>query len=176
MRRSIEAGHGFREAIWAADLLRYVVDDLRLVIVGHGDRSGLDRFARGLNPAGGRVFFLPARPDAAALLARADVVWVPSRSDCGRQVLLEAQAAGRPVVASALPGLAARIADGRTGLLTPPGDPRELARRTRTLFDDPALAERIGTAARAAVAGYTPANAAAVFNAIYDRRVPCPLR
>jgi glycosyltransferase involved in cell wall biosynthesis len=160
--------HGFRDAVWAADLLRYPVDDLRLVIVGDGDHTRLNRFALGINPAGGRVFFLPARPDAAALLGRADVVWVPSRSTCGRQVVLEAQAAGRPVVASALPALAALVADGRTGLLTKPGDPLDRVRRTRMLFDDTALAERIGTAARQAVAGFTPADAAEKYAGLYD--------
>src|SRR5205823_1577696 len=112
------------------------------------DRGRLARFARSINPAGGHVHFLPARPDAAALLARADVVWVPSRAECGRQVVLEAQAAGKPVVASALPGLAALVADGRTGRLTPPGDPAELARRTRPLLADPASAGRLGAAGR----------------------------
>lgn len=160
--------HGFRDAVWAADILRYPVPDLHLVVVGDGpDRGRLERFARGINPAGGHAHFLPARPDAATLLARADIVWVPSQAECGRQVLLEAMAAGRPVVATALPGLAALVADGQTGLLAPPGDPAELARRTRPLLDDPARAARLGAAAREAVAGSAPERVAPAYAALY---------
>jgi glycosyltransferase involved in cell wall biosynthesis len=166
---SLTPPHGFREAIWAADLLRYMVDDLRLVIVGPGDRTALSRFARGLNPVGGRIFFLPPRLNTAALLGRADVVWVPSRSPCGRQVVLEAKAAGRPVVASALPALASLIAESQTGMLTPPGDPRELAKKTRSLFQEPELAERIGSAARDTVVRFTPASVAAALRLLYTR-------
>jgi D-inositol-3-phosphate glycosyltransferase len=109
------------------------------------------------------VHHLPARSDAAALLAHADVVWVPSRSECGRQVLLEAMGAGRPVVASALPGLAALVSDGVTGLLTPPGDPPTLARQTRRLFDDPEFAKRLGDTARQSVAAYAPERVAPAY-------------
>jgi glycosyltransferase involved in cell wall biosynthesis len=166
---TLRPAHGFRDAIWAADILRYPIPDLHLVIIGDGpDRARLSRFALGINPAGGHVHFLPARPDASALLAHADVVWVPSRSECGRQVLLEAMAAGRPVVATALPGLGALVADGRTGLLIPPGAPIELARRTRTLLDDPNLAGRLGAAGREAVAGLTPERVALMYAALYQ--------
>lgn len=160
--------HGFRDAVWAADVLRYPIPNLHLVIIGDGpERPRLVRFARSINPAGGHAHLLPARPDAAALLARADVVWAPSRSESGGQVVLEAMAAGRPVVATALPGLAALIADGQTGLLIPPGDPLELARRSRPLLDDGEWADRVGAAGRAAVAAFTPERAAAAYAALY---------
>ena len=165
-----DSAHGFRDALWAADILRYVVRDLRLVIVGDGpDRAKLAAFVRGVNRAGESVHLLPSRADAAAVLARADVVWVPSRKDCGRQVLLEAMAAGRPVVASALPSLAAVVTDGETGLLTRPADPVALAKRTRRLFEDPAFAARLGAGAREAVTPFTPANAAAAYAEFYRK-------
>jgi glycosyltransferase involved in cell wall biosynthesis len=165
---NLTSGHAFRDAVWAADVLRYPLPHLHIVIVGDGpDRERIERFARGVNPAGGQVHFVPGRPDAAALLARADAVWVPSRSDCGRQVLLEAQAAGRPVVASRLPALAALIEDGLTGLLAPAGDPVAFARRARPLFEGPALAEQVGTAAREAVTGLDAVNVAADYAAMY---------
>jgi glycosyltransferase involved in cell wall biosynthesis len=160
--------HGFRDAIWAADILRYPFPNLHLVVIGDGpERTRLTRFAKGINPAGGHVHFLPGRPHAAALLARADMVWVPSRSECGRQVVLDAMAAGRAVVTTALPGLAALVGDGRTGLLVPPGDPLELARQARPLLEDPALAGRFGLAGREAVADLTPERVAAAYEAIY---------
>jgi glycosyltransferase involved in cell wall biosynthesis len=160
--------HGFRDAIWAADILRYSFPNLHLVVIGDGpERTRLARFAKAINPAGGHVHFLPARSHAAAVLACADMIWVPSRSECGRQALLEAMAAGRPVVATTLPGLAALVGDGRTGMLVPPGDPLELARRARPLLEDPALASRFGLAGREAVADLTPERVAAAFAAIY---------
>ncbi len=161
--------NGFRDAIWAADILRYPLPNLHIVVVGNGpERSRLVRFARGINPAGDHAHFLPSRPDVATLLRRADVVWVPSRSECGRQVLLEAMAAGRPVVATALPGLAAVVAEGRTGLLIPPGDPLELARRSRPLLEDGPLAERIGAAGREAVSIFTPENVTRMYAGLYQ--------
>ena len=167
---SLTPAHGFRDAIQAADILRYPIPETHLVIIGEGpERRRLAEFARGLNPAGAQLHFVPARPDAAAVLARADVVWVPSRSDCGRQVLLEAQAAGRPVVATRRPGLAALVEDGRTGLLVPPGDPAALARRTQELLNAPSLAVGIAAAAGDAVASFAPERAAAVYAALYEK-------
>ena len=154
---NLNLAHGFRDAIWAADILRYPIPDLHLVIIGDGpERARLAKFARGINPAGGHVHFLPARPDAAALLAHAAIVWVPSRSECGRQVLLEAMAAGRPVIAAKLPAFAALVADGQTGMLVPAGDPISLARLTRSLLDAPELANKLGVAARAAITAFSP--------------------
>jgi glycosyltransferase involved in cell wall biosynthesis len=142
---------------------------VHLAIVGDGpERGPLRRFTRDTTRVGDRVHFLGPRPDAAALLARADVVWVPSRAECGRQVVLEAQAAGQPVVASALPGLAALVADGVTGLLTPPGDPPALTRQTRRLLDDPALARRLGEAARRATAALAPGRVAPAYSELYE--------
>jgi glycosyltransferase involved in cell wall biosynthesis len=160
--------HAFRDAVWAADVLRYPLPHLHLFIVGDGpDRARIEHFARGVNPAGGQVHFVSARPDAAALLVRADVVWVPSRSDCGRQVLLEAQAAGRPVVATAIPDLASLIDDNRNGVLTPAGDPVMFARRARLLFEDPSLAARIGAAGREAATILAPQSVAPRYAALY---------
>jgi glycosyltransferase involved in cell wall biosynthesis len=169
---ALAPAHGFRDAVWAADILKYAVPDLHLAIVGDGpERVRLRPFIDRVNKARAEEFLYlwPPRPDVAALLARAEVVWVPSRSECGRQVLLEAQAAGRPVVASALPGLATLVEDGGTGLLVPPGDPPALARQTRRLLDDPELARRLGSAARQAAAWHVPERVAPAYAALYER-------
>jgi hypothetical protein len=160
--------HGFRDAIWAADVLQHSVPQLQLVIVGDGpELARLQRFARGINVEGRYTHFLSGRPDAAPLLARADIVWVPGRGASGRQVALEAMAAGRPVVATARPELPAPLVDGRTGLLAPPHSPPELARQTRRLIDDADFAARIGAAARAAVAPFSPDRVAPIYAAHY---------
>jgi glycosyltransferase involved in cell wall biosynthesis len=144
----LDMGKGFRDAAWTLDILRQVYEDLHLVLVGVGpDRPRIEHFARAIG-AGGSVHFTGAVADLGPLLARAELVWVPSLADRGRGAALEAMAAGRPVVASRWPGLAEVVADGVTGLLVAPGDKAALARQTRVLLEDAGLRRRMGEAAR----------------------------
>ena len=144
----IEAHKGHRDAVWAFDILHYLFDDLRLVFVGDGpDRPRVEDFARAVG-ASPFVHFLGRRPDVTPYLRRAAAVWVPSRTGGGVCAALEAMAAGRPVVATRVPELAELVADGESGCLVPPGDKASLARATRFLLDDAALARRLGDAAR----------------------------
>jgi glycogen synthase len=139
---------GFRDAIWAFDILRFLYDDLRLVLLGEGPgREALEHFARVADVAR-HVHFLGAVPSVGPWLERAEVVWVPSLRPAGVGAALEALAAGRPVVASDLPELREAVADGETGLLFKPGDKAALARQTRTLLDDASLRRRLGAGAR----------------------------
>jgi glycosyltransferase involved in cell wall biosynthesis len=75
-----------------------------------------------------------------------------SRSEGLPHALLEAMAAGRAVVATAVGGNCELIEDGVSGLLVPPGDPAALAGAIARLAGDPALAVRLGAAARRSVA------------------------
>jgi glycosyltransferase involved in cell wall biosynthesis len=90
------------------------------------------------------------REDARAWAADADVVVLPSRSEGLPNAILEAMAAGRPVVASAVGGIPDAIEHGVTGLLVPPGDPLALADALARLAADPLAAGRMGQAAREA--------------------------
>lgn len=96
---------------------------------------------------------------------------------------LEAMACGRPVVGSAVGGIAFTVADGETGLLVPPRDPAALADALRRLLADPARRERMGRAARDRVeASFTwrtvGERTAALYESLLDRRhattVPTP--
>src|SRR5262249_18324101 len=98
------------------------------------------------------VHFTGADADVPALMSRAEVVWVPGRVECGMQVVLEAMAAGRPVVASNWPRLAELIREGETRYLVPPGDKTAIARQTQGLLTDAALRRSMGEAARRRVA------------------------
>jgi glycosyltransferase involved in cell wall biosynthesis len=82
-------------------------------------------------------------------LHESDILVMPTvaQEALGRTVV-EAMAAGRPVVASRLGGLPFTVADGATGLLAEPGDPDDLARKIETLLDNPELRRRMGEAGR----------------------------
>ena len=82
-------------------------------------------------------------------LARAEVVLVPSRAEPFGNAAVEAQLAGRPLVASAVQGLQEIVTPGETGLLVPPGDAQALADAVATLLDDPALARELAAAGQA---------------------------
>jgi len=98
---------------------------------------------------GGMVELLGERRDVPELLARADVFVLSSRSEGAPLSILEAMAAGLPVVASDVGGVGELVVDGETGLLVPHGDAAGLARALARVLDDRALRARLGAAGRA---------------------------
>jgi glycosyltransferase involved in cell wall biosynthesis len=117
-----------------------------LWIAGDGPaRAGLEAQAEKLN-LGAHVRFLGARTDRPELLAAADALVLPSRREGLGVAALEAMAAGLPVVATRVGGLAEAVVDGRTGLLVEPEDARALAAAIGTLVEDRSLAKRLGAA------------------------------
>ncbi|MCB2101340.1 MAG: glycosyltransferase [Rhodobacterales bacterium] len=91
----------------------------------------------------GRLRFLGWRDDAGALLRAADLCVVPSRHEPLGNVVLEAWAAGTPVVAAASQGPGALITDGADGRLVPVNDAPALAQAIAAVLADPALAARL---------------------------------
>jgi glycosyltransferase involved in cell wall biosynthesis len=89
------------------------------------------------------------RHDLPRLMAASAVVVLTSRWEGLPQVIPQARAAGRPVVATAVDGTPEAVQDGVTGYLVPPGDPAAAADRISALLSDPALAYRMGEAGRA---------------------------
>jgi glycosyltransferase involved in cell wall biosynthesis len=123
---------------------------LHLWLAGAGDlAAALKRQARALGIAD-RVRFLGWREDVAGLLAAADMVVVPSRREPLGNVVIEAWAAGRPVIAAASVGPRALIADGDNGLLVPVDDASALAAALARAAADGALRRRLAAAGRAA--------------------------
>jgi glycosyltransferase involved in cell wall biosynthesis len=116
--------------------------------VGHGSELSV-LVARAKRLGLTRAFtFLGHQDDVATRLAEADLFVLPSRSEAFPNSVLEAMAAGLPIVASGVGGILELIDSGRTGLLVPPGEPRPLADALCRLMEDPALAARLGDAAR----------------------------
>ena len=108
-------------------------------IAGDGPLEGdLKALAARLGVAD-RVRFLGWRNDRGALLRAADICVLPSRWEPFGTVMLEAWAAGTPLVAAASQGPAALIEDGGNGLLVPVDDAPALAAAIRRLMADPAL-------------------------------------
>jgi glycosyltransferase involved in cell wall biosynthesis len=139
-----------------------------LWIAGDGpERGALERRARALGLTQ-RVRFLGRRDDAGDLLAACDVFVLPSRLEGLGVAALEAMAAARPVVASAVGGLAEAVVHERTGLLVPPEDPGALAAALARLLRDPSLRARLGEAGPTRVREkYTNESMVEAYEALY---------
>ncbi|MBV9849447.1 MAG: glycosyltransferase, partial [Armatimonadetes bacterium] len=100
-------------------------------------------------------------PNSAPLLrlfADADLFVFPTRGDCLPLAVMEALAAGLPVVTTRVAALPEAVAHGETGWVVPPDDPQALADALALLIADPALRARLGEQARAAaLARFDPA-------------------
>ena len=121
------------------------------MIAGEGpERSALEAQARTLGLAD-RVVLLGYRDDVCDLLASCDLFVLPSLFEGLPLSVLEAMAAGKPVVATAIGGTDEAVVHGETGLLVPPADAASLAKAIRTALSDPRLSQRLGAAGRARV-------------------------
>ncbi len=119
------------------------------VIAGEGpERARLTRLARRQGVAD-RLHLTGWRNDTGALLAAADVLVCPSRTEPLGNVVLEAWSARRPVVAASAEGPSELIDPGKTGLLVPPDDPARLADALATVLEDASQAAALAEAGRA---------------------------
>jgi hypothetical protein len=137
----------------AAALTRVAASDWRLLIAGDGPaRAAVEGAFAGAAP--GRVHFLGACPDKQLpnLYAASDILVWPAHNEAYGMALLEAQAAGLPVLAGASGGIASIVRNGRTGVLTPPGDTAAFAAGLTDLLAAPARRRALAEAALATVA------------------------
>lgn len=130
---------GMQTLIEAAALLRDGGSAVEVAIAGDGPYlPALRRLAEERGMAG--VHFLGRRTDVPALLAGATVAVVPSLwEEAFGLAVVEAMAAGVPLVATRTGGIPELVEEGRTGLLVPPGDARALADALRLLLEHPSL-------------------------------------
>jgi glycosyltransferase involved in cell wall biosynthesis len=124
--------------------------DARLVLLGDGPELPAARRLIGELGLTERVELPGPQADVWPWLAKAHVFALASHYEPLGIAVLEAMAAGLPVVASGVDGIVELVRPGVTGELVPPGDPAPLARALTAVLEDPGAALRMGTAGRAA--------------------------
>ena len=146
------------------------VPDALFVFAGDGaERASLECEAR-VHGVAERVRFLGHRSDVPALLASCDLFVLPSLYEGLPLAVLEAMAAGKPVVATAIGGTDEAVVDGETGILVPPSNPAELAGAIRRVLGDAALGRRLGAAGQArALTCFSSAAMVAQVAEVYDQ-------
>ncbi|MEW6267887.1 MAG: glycosyltransferase family 4 protein, partial [Thermodesulfobacteriota bacterium] len=117
----------------------------------------------------GRVRWLGRVADVRPVLAAADVVAMPSLAEGLGVAAIEAMAAGRPVVASAVGGLPELIRDGEQGLLVPARDRAALAAALARCLRDPELRARLGAAGQTRAEAFSTAAMARGTESVYER-------
>jgi glycosyltransferase involved in cell wall biosynthesis len=126
------------------------VPSAALTVAGYGsERAMLEQLVTSLGLRHVRFTGRVPPDEMAKLLNEADILLNSPDIDNMPLSLIEAQAAGLPVVSTSTGGIPYIVKDGETGLLVPPGDDEALARAAMRLLDEPGLALRLTRAARA---------------------------
>ncbi len=140
-----DAAKGVVEFCRAAGLVKARAPDTRFILAGPDgdlDRSELAQF-------GGHVRILDDQADVRPLIGASHVVVVPSWADAMPRILLEALAAGRPVIATDIPGCREAVDERVNGVLVPPRDAAALADAMMSFLKRPDLVPAMSRASRA---------------------------
>ena len=144
------------------------VPGLRMVIAGDGPlRSSLEDLTRDLGIAD-RVRFLGNWNDVPALLRSVDLFALASKFEPFGVALLEAKAAGLPIVATAVNEIPEIVQDGESGLLAVPENASSMAGLFVRLAEDRALRSRFGARSRVEAQQYSLQAAVAAYESLYD--------
>jgi glycogen(starch) synthase len=149
--------------------------DLHAVLVGRdagaGAGAAADELRRATGAVADRVHLVGELPreSALAVIARAELVVLPSRWEAFGYVATEALALGRPVVTTSGSGLAEIVEHGRSGWLVPPGDSEVLERTLRERLGDPDGLRRAGREARLRAESFRAETIAGRLAALFER-------
>jgi glycosyltransferase involved in cell wall biosynthesis len=161
---SLRAVKGHRDLLAA---LATMADPPRVCLVGDGpDRPAIAAEIGRLGLAG-VVRLAGQRPDARAALRGYQFAILPSHNEGLPNAVLEAMAAGLPVVATAVGAVPDVVADGVTGFVVPPRQPAQLAAAIERLAGDPALRAQLGKAARVRAEDFSVASCVDTHEATY---------
>lgn len=173
----LEPRKGFPVAVRAFARLAQEYSDLQLIVVGEGvEREAVEVLPRALRS---RVHLLGRVSDHVlpTYYAAADVFIAPSLgSESFGIVLVEAMAAGLPIVASDITGYREVVRDGREALLVPSGDPAALAKAVQHLFEHPEQARALSEAGRIRARRYDWDAILATLEGIYGEALGAPRR
>jgi len=143
---------GLEYFVQSAAQIHHLVPQARFWVAGEGIQRGqLEAQIQGLGLEG-VVTLLGQQCDIAAIMAASDVFVMPSLGEGLSNVLLEAMALGKPVVATRVGGTPEIVRDGETGWLVPPRQPAALATAVLKILKDPDLGARLGAQGRDRVA------------------------
>lgn len=163
--------------VQAAAILAPDFPDLRVVIVGDGPlRAEMEQLVNMLG-VGDTVRFAGVRRDIPDVLAAADIFALSSSCEGLPIAILEAMAAGLPIVSTAVDGIPEVVLEGEVGLLCPPQDAQALADKLRRVIENPTLRQKMGEAARLRVntvfsAQRMAAKTASLYLALVGAEVP----
>ena len=144
------------------------VPDATFLIIGDGPlRDEWTAMAERLGVAS-RVVWAGYRTDVDALLAGCELFVHPTLDDAFPTVLLEAMAAGLPVIASDVGGISEIVDDDLTGILLPAGEAAALAEALRSLLADPVTRSRMGDEARARTSRFSTRSWMERLTAVYS--------
>jgi glycosyltransferase involved in cell wall biosynthesis len=142
------------------------------LLVGEGPEADALRAQAGSLPlAAQRVVIAGFQTDIEAVTLALDVAVLPSLREAQGLALLEAMAARRPVVASAVGGIPETIRDGKDGLLVPPADPQALAAAIVRLARDAKLRDRVAASGRRRVERFSVTASVRRVEAIYEEEL-----
>ncbi len=113
------------------------------------------------------IRFLGWRPDVADLMSAFDLFVLPSLNEGMGKVLVEAMAAGKPIIASDVCGITDLITHGNNGLLVPPADPQALANSIESLLADPVRARELAAEGRELAQSYSADSMLAKIEELY---------
>lgn len=170
---------GVRHFLDAAARVSAGVDEARFVVVGDGiSRADLERHADRIGLSR-RVLFTGFRLDIPDILAASTVAVLPSLTEGMSNSLLEAMAAGLPVVATRVGGSPEAVGEDECGIIVPPGDDAFLASAIARLLRDRSLRARLGRAGRVRVERLFSirkmvGDTQALYERLLDRRASAP--
>jgi len=148
--RNHEAHYNVACSIRAFASVQQRIADASLVVAGYGSqRSQLEELVRSLGVRNVRFTGRVTPAEMGHLLDEADILLNSPDIDNMPLSLIEAQAAGLPIVSTSTGGIPYVVKGGETGLLVPPGDHEAMARASLRLLEEPGLAVRLARSARA---------------------------
>ncbi|MBX3422155.1 MAG: glycosyltransferase [Pirellulaceae bacterium] len=163
---------GYPELIWCAELLRVVLRDFWLVIIGDGPYRQHLQHLRDQYGAQDAVRFVGHRSDANQLLSACDLLWSADPSGGQNGGILQAMASGLPVVARDTQANRELVIPGETGYLYDLENLGQMTRCSNLLLSDPPLRQRMGrSASQRALSQFSVEKMVAAYAELYEQLV-----